>query len=296
MIVKCPSCEKQFRLDDDKISPEGTWVRCSACGDVFQVFPEGQAPPPEPEDLDEEEYTFDLGGGDSDDGYSASLDDEGDELDLDAELGGGGKGRGGAFKVLFWLVALLIILLALGLGGLLVMDRMGWGVTYTEQARQLPVVGPLVGQLLGQAPPPAGDHPLAEPGEFELSKVRGYFRVNEHQGQLFVIQGKVNNNGQKVRTDVLVRGRLQDAQMNVLRQAVVYAGPVFTPEELRQLTIKEMQARLGMPTAPDGSGYVVAPGSALPFMVVFADVPDNVSEFTAEVLASKVPSAGTGGG
>lgn len=37
MIVRCPSCQTEFSLDDRQVGPEGATVRCSVCSHVFQV-------------------------------------------------------------------------------------------------------------------------------------------------------------------------------------------------------------------------------------------------------------------
>lgn len=37
MIIQCDQCERKFRVDDAKIKPPGSRVRCSKCGNVFFV-------------------------------------------------------------------------------------------------------------------------------------------------------------------------------------------------------------------------------------------------------------------
>lgn len=37
MIIQCNQCERKFRVDDSKIKPPGSRVRCSKCGNVFFV-------------------------------------------------------------------------------------------------------------------------------------------------------------------------------------------------------------------------------------------------------------------
>lgn len=39
MIVECPNCQAKFRLPDEKISPQGTKLRCGKCRHVFEVKP-----------------------------------------------------------------------------------------------------------------------------------------------------------------------------------------------------------------------------------------------------------------
>ena len=37
MIIQCDQCDRKFRVDDSKIKPPGSRVRCSKCGNVFFV-------------------------------------------------------------------------------------------------------------------------------------------------------------------------------------------------------------------------------------------------------------------
>jgi len=39
MIIRCESCGLAYALDDSKVQPGGTKVRCSSCKHVFTVFP-----------------------------------------------------------------------------------------------------------------------------------------------------------------------------------------------------------------------------------------------------------------
>ncbi len=97
----------------------------------------------------------------------------------------------------------------------------------------------------------------------------------------------MENQRQDGRTSVLVRGRLHDTQGNVVSQAVIYAGPSFSPEELRQLSLEDIQARLSQATGPDGSKYVLPSQGTTPFMIVFANLPSDLAEFSVEVVGSE---------
>lgn len=37
MLLTCPNCETVFRVDSDRIGPEGPSVRCSVCAHVWQA-------------------------------------------------------------------------------------------------------------------------------------------------------------------------------------------------------------------------------------------------------------------
>ena len=293
MIVQCHKCSTKFNLDDSKLGDEGAWVRCSKCSEVFQVLPGGQAAPPHPapapsqEPAEEDDLGLDLGLSDSGREADASdLAEFGLESEDQAPEAKGGPGK--AFKVIFWLLGIIIFLALLSLGAVVALDRLNKAPQIVDLARGLPGMNLL---LL----PKGAEREKAKPGEIKmaLSNVRGYFRINDKVGRIFIIQGLVESQHKDVRTAVLVRGRLQDAKGKVARQAVVYAGPTFTPEELRTLSLQEIQARLGSPKGPDGVNFVIAPSGTIPFMIVFANLPGNLSEFTAEVVGSDslAPSA-----
>ncbi len=285
MIVQCQQCDTKFNLDETKIPAEGAWVRCSKCQEVFQVMPPGGKPP-----AMEDEEVLDLdnlppGGppGDVDFG-----------LDVDkAPAGAKGGGRGKGFKVIFWLLAILVLLPVLMLGALVALDRLHIAPALVERFRGLPAVGSLLGKAGGAQPAATATAP--DNAGLALAQVRGYFRVNQQSGRIFVIQGLVENQQQQNRSGILVRGKLNDEQGAVVRQAVVYAGPIFNPDELRQLSLDAIQARLGQPASPDGTKYAAGPGGNIPFMIVFGNLPDNLSHFTAEVVGSEptAPSSTT---
>lgn len=46
MIIQCPDCKARFRLAEEKVSPEGTRVRCTKCQNVFVVTPPAQPDTP----------------------------------------------------------------------------------------------------------------------------------------------------------------------------------------------------------------------------------------------------------
>jgi predicted Zn finger-like uncharacterized protein len=41
MNISCPNCDTVFRIDDARIGPRGRKVRCSKCGYVWRVSPDG---------------------------------------------------------------------------------------------------------------------------------------------------------------------------------------------------------------------------------------------------------------
>lgn len=288
MIVNCPECTTGFKLDESKVPEDGAWVRCSKCEHVFEVLPgsEPEAPAekaPEPEPMPEP----------TPEPMPPQPDEP--EVDLDREMSAAGAAKGGgAFRAIFWVVGLLLLAALVGIGGLLVMDRMGLGPNIVAGARKLPVLGSILDAVKVSEPQ---ESPAERATKMALSGVRGFFRINDKAGRIFIIQGSVGNNHGKPQTAIRVRGRLHDGSGKVVRSEVVYAGSAFTPEQLRQMSPDTIKAQLAQPTGSDGSPYVLMPGKPIPFLILFTDLPGNLTEFTAEVVGSEVykPKAGTSG-
>jgi hypothetical protein len=258
-----------------KIGSEGAWVRCSKCSEVFQVH----APEAQPKSPDET-IALDLG-------LNGQNGDE-EEYDLDLEMGGEpepqGSGLGKFFKIFFWTLATILILAMLFIGGLVAMDRLALAPGFVDQCRSLPGISMLLSPSGAQGKRAVSG---GQETNMDLNSVRGFFRFNQKAGKLFIIQGVIQNNHPEDRTEILVMGKLLNAEQKVLREAVIYAGPVFTPEELKNLSIKDMQVRLGSPEGPDGSKYVVPAKGTIPFMIVFANLPPTVQEYITEIKSSE---------
>lgn len=39
MLIKCPKCEAEYKIEDDKVPEGGLKMRCHACGEVFRAYP-----------------------------------------------------------------------------------------------------------------------------------------------------------------------------------------------------------------------------------------------------------------
>ena len=44
MIIACEQCHRKFRLDERRLKPTGSRVRCSKCGSLFRARPPGAEP------------------------------------------------------------------------------------------------------------------------------------------------------------------------------------------------------------------------------------------------------------
>lgn len=319
MIVQCDNCDTSFKLDDAMVPVDGAWVRCSKCQEVFHVAAPtaalaapakpAAAPAPEPD-------FFELSEGPAQAARAAQEAEFGLEMDAMLDEGGGRAKGGRAFKIIFWILVLPLVLALLAVGALLGMDRFQVMPHLVDPLRNLPGLNLILakaarapatpaatapaGPTAAPAAPQAEAKPPAKPAEtgeyrgLKLSQVRGYFRMNQKSGKLFVIQGVVLNDEGQPRAAVMVRGRLNDTQGQTAQQMVIYAGKAFSAEQLQELAFEDIKASLAKPEGDDGIKPVITVGGNLPFMIVFANLPSNLAEFTAEVVGSEPAPAAAG--
>ena len=128
----------------------------------------------------------------------------------------------------------------------------------------------------------------ADPGVVRLrfTSVSGSFVQNTEAGQLFVIRGAISNNYATTRSYVLVKGSILDDKGKVVKTKVAYAGNVFTENELQNLTKEQIDQGLRNRAGRGNANVNIQPQSSVPFMIVFEELPDNLSEFTVEPVSS----------
>ena len=128
----------------------------------------------------------------------------------------------------------------------------------------------------------------ADPGVVRLrfTSVSGSFVQNTKAGQLFVIRGAISNNYAMARSHVLVKGSILDDKGKVVKTKVAYAGNVFTENELQDLTMEQIDQGLRNRAGKGNANVNIQPQSSVPFMIVFEELPDNLSEFTVEPVSS----------
>jgi predicted Zn finger-like uncharacterized protein len=309
MIVTCDRCSTKYNLDESLLKEEGSKVRCSRCRHVFVAYPPSEPSKPDLSEetlLGEEEFeetvTLDTPSfaeakeGEEGDVFSGFLDEtleEGEpqmpeaapdlaqtaEPEWPAQEAGLGEPSTGSEEqhaprrsagrrvLLVLLVALLVI--AGGIGALLI-----WAPQY------LPA--PLSG-LRAQAP----KQPL-DPGVRQLSfkGVTGAFVNGANGRQLFVIRGVVSNDYAAPRSFILVRGTILNDKGEMVRKQEAYAGNTFTDEELRTVSPTDLSMAMKNRSGKDNANVNIPPSGTEPFMIVFEDLPENLSEFTVEAVSS----------
>jgi hypothetical protein len=129
-----------------------------------------------------------------------------------------------------------------------------------------------------------------DPGNMRASLLEGLisgeFVDNKSAGRLFVIKGKLRNDYREARNFIRVKGILYLKDGKVAQDRIVYCGNVLSDTDLQVLDEETINQKLGNRFGADKSNFRVPSGKVLPFMVVFSDIPQQVGEFSVEVVDS----------
>jgi len=117
--------------------------------------------------------------------------------------------------------------------------------------------------------------------KIETVAVKGQFVENSKSGDIFVITGKVRNDYPDIRSSIRVTGKLFAKGKQLIKTKTVYSGNILSDLELSGRGLDVLD-RFGSKRSTEK----VQPGKDLPFMIIFAKVPDNLEEFTVEVAGS----------
>jgi len=134
----------------------------------------------------------------------------------------------------------------------------------------------------------AGKPEVKDPGVRRLSfkNVSGKFYQSGKAGNLFCVQGMVFNNYPGSRSFIRVKGSLLDEKGVPVKQKLAYAGNTFTENELKDMTLEQINQGLANRTGKGNVNVKVNAQASVPFMIVFEELPENLSEFTVEAVSS----------
>ncbi len=113
-----------------------------------------------------------------------------------------------------------------------------------------------------------------------VSESRGYFFKNIRNQQLFVIDGNVTNITEHPVSFIKLGADIFDNNNNIISSKTFFAGNILTDEELRTYTSDQINSILNNEMGQSLKNFNIPPKTSIPFMVVFFDVPDNLSSFT----------------
>jgi len=325
MIIECEACKSKFKLHEGLVKEKGTRVRCSLCKKTFLVFPPappGPAAPAEPEfagitDEDMEE-TAALDGplqpeGEFGQAFEAFMEEE-DTAELispddlpEEEAADLAEAMERAARIEEEVTREQVEEEWEAPTAAVGEDKIAPQRKRPKSRRigVIPIVAVLILVLMGGAAflfmfapnslpgflsflKPVEKQETLDPGVARLTfeEVNGSFVQSDRSGQLFVIKGTVTNRYPKARSFILVKGAILDDKGRVVTRRMAYAGNLFTDKELNDISSEMINERSKNRFGQGKANANIKPGGAVPFMIVFENLPENLSEFTVEAVSS----------
>jgi predicted Zn finger-like uncharacterized protein len=170
-----------------------------------------------------------------------------------------------------WIIILLIVFLLIGAAGAVVVfkpDLLPWSLPFFQ--KQVP------------------KEQAFDMGNKRLSfkDLKGFFVDLENGGKLFVVSGSVVNNYPNQRSFIRIRSNILDSQGKVVKSKIAYAGNQIDDKELKALSKEEINKRLMNQAGNNSINTNISPNSGIPFMIIFNELPEDISEFTVEAVSS----------
>ncbi|SDZ85125.1 MJ0042 family finger-like domain-containing protein [Desulfuromusa kysingii] len=177
--------------------------------------------------------------------------------------------KSGAASSLIRILLLLIL-------GILIVGGVFIYMNGTEQLNQT------MQQFFGQQ----SDRPV-QTGQITLKQLEGKFIQNQIDGEFFLIRGLAVNEFAEARAAIQVRGVIFDQNGKPLLQKTVFCGNPIDDEKIQSLSFLELEKIMGNQFGNELSNMNIANQQAIPFDIVFKDLPKNLSEFSVKVTSSK---------
>jgi len=312
MIITCASCLTKYHLEDSRISEKGAKVRCSRCKHVFYVVPPRETREEVAEtfesfarfheDLMEKKKETDLSPLEEKKKEEVSVEEQEEEQFLFSEqplekkagpislrdveeaqetgVMGVGPKKAAADEMKMrqkrgkssHLFALLIVILVLVFGLFYIWTEMGAG-------------GRLASFLKNPVQKATRLWERVWGTEKEGLVVKDLAGYEEKAGEflLYVIEGKVDNRSQKTRKHVKVKVEIFDHSRMKVAEKETYCGRIMDREELRNLSSDFFSGKMMFQPKTEQE-MVVPSGKAIPFAIVFKDLPAEAKEFRVEIV------------
>jgi hypothetical protein len=116
--------------------------------------------------------------------------------------------------------------------------------------------------------------------------INSKFILNVKEGKLFIITGRIKNGYSNIRSYININGKLYSKGKNLAQTETVFCGNVLSDIELSNMQLEAIKKRLSNRLGDNKSNMQVKPGTELPFMIVFSNLPEELEEFSIEVVSS----------
>lgn len=139
---------------------------------------------------------------------------------------------------------------------------------------------PYLTEMFQPEPPPK---PVLKPAPNEVS-IKGSFLNNATAGEIFIVTGKVDNPSNVAYSHIRVKGTLITKDAPKAMTQIVYCGNIIPEKTLQSGNISDIQKKLTVREGMHNANVNIGPGNSVRFMLVFSNLPENLTNFTVEVL------------
>lgn len=172
-------------------------------------------------------------------------------------------------------VIILMLLFLLVAGAYVASLILGYRVPYLSDVKI-----PLLEQYLKKEAP-VKIEPKPAPNQ---ESVNGRFVSNDTAGELFIITGRIENPSAIPYRYIQVKGILITKGKVETSVQTVFCGNIIADDVLKIGNISDINKQLTVREGAHDSNLTVKPGGSVPFMLVFSNLPDNLENFTVEVI------------
>jgi predicted Zn finger-like uncharacterized protein len=326
MIIQCRQCRTKYTFDDALMQGDGVWMRCSRCQHVFfrdnpltvkqpieasinkaSAFVQDAVPAQGNGEVSYEEML--TSGKDADvvrfldnvmeekgnynkemeleigkpgpedirnDGTAAATGGEVDERlkeqdeQFKPKKPADGKGFWKTWKIAVWSIFVILIIPTI----IYFFIFPQYGDRFVRIANQ----------YFGTPEPERKD---VVTGQVKLQDIRQRILNNYIIGPIRVVEGTAVNQADYPLSRIVIKGEIVDAYAVVLSERASFAGNILTDEELTTLTEEEILRILAQLSGRDNSNDKILPNGHIPFMIVFAHEPPNVSKITVMTIGAE---------
>jgi hypothetical protein len=178
-------------------------------------------------------------------------------------------------------------------------DRQELPLPITSRSKPSPIFGVLIGviallviSVLGYVGyssfSTSKEAVVSESGKISVKNVKATYIENGQAGELLVISGEALNEYPQPRAALQVKVTLFSAGGESLATKSAYGGNPLTGEQLMNLPLDKIEAVMANQFGDSLANMEVPPGRAIPFVVVFANIPEGVKDFGVQSAGSTV--------
>ncbi|MDX9963633.1 DUF3426 domain-containing protein [Desulfobacter postgatei] len=171
-------------------------------------------------------------------------------------------------------VKILLVLVLLILAAYVAIIRLGVTIPVVSDI-QIPFITEWLAPK--QAPQPPLDPIPDEPS------INGRFVSNKSAGDLFVVTGRIKNPSNIPVSYIQLKGTLMTKDNTKAKTLIAYCGNIIPEETLMSGNISDITKQMGVRQGNQNTNVNIKPGASVMFMLVFSNLPEELSNFTVAV-------------